>query len=87
MGIEIKNSNLHVVLLFLDGIGVGKKDPEINPFLLTPAKVNIPLLSFPVTLIAGVVVKVDKDEYILLLLPEINMPGLAVTVSKEQSIK
>jgi hypothetical protein len=25
--------NLHVVLLFLDGVGIGKKDAEINPFV------------------------------------------------------
>ena len=29
---EIKNSIKHVVLLFLDGIGIGKKDPDVNPF-------------------------------------------------------
>jgi 2,3-bisphosphoglycerate-independent phosphoglycerate mutase len=27
------NINLHVVLLFLDGVGIGKKDGEINPFV------------------------------------------------------
>lgn len=32
MGAESQNSNLHVVLLFLDGVGIGKKDPEVNPF-------------------------------------------------------
>ena len=32
MGIEIQNSNLHVVLLFFDGVGIGKKDADINPF-------------------------------------------------------
>jgi 2,3-bisphosphoglycerate-independent phosphoglycerate mutase len=32
LGIETQKSNLHVVLLFLDGVGIGKKDPEVNPF-------------------------------------------------------
>ncbi|MGD0037207.1 MAG: metalloenzyme [Bacteroidota bacterium] len=32
MSIETRNSNLHVVLLFLDGVGIGKKDADINPF-------------------------------------------------------
>ena len=32
MGIKTQNSNLHVVLLFLDGVGIGKKDADINPF-------------------------------------------------------
>ena len=32
MRIETQNSNLHVVLLFLDGVGIGKKDADINPF-------------------------------------------------------
>jgi hypothetical protein len=32
LGIETQNSNLHVVLLFLDGVGIGKKDADINPF-------------------------------------------------------
>jgi 2,3-bisphosphoglycerate-independent phosphoglycerate mutase len=32
LGIETQNTNLHVVLLFLDGVGIGKKDADINPF-------------------------------------------------------
>ena len=30
--IETQKSNFHVVLLFVDGIGIGKNNPEINPF-------------------------------------------------------
>jgi 2,3-bisphosphoglycerate-independent phosphoglycerate mutase len=33
LGIETNNSNLHVILLFLDGVGIGKKDANINPFV------------------------------------------------------
>jgi 2,3-bisphosphoglycerate-independent phosphoglycerate mutase len=29
--INNSNTNLHVVFLFLDGVGIGKKDPNINP--------------------------------------------------------
>ncbi|MGD1044376.1 MAG: metalloenzyme [Bacteroidota bacterium] len=32
MGSETQNTNLHVVLLFLDGVGIGKKDTDVNPF-------------------------------------------------------
>ncbi|RPI05151.1 MAG: hypothetical protein EHM64_07590 [Ignavibacteriae bacterium] len=32
MGSAPQNTNLHVVLLFLDGVGIGKNDGEINPF-------------------------------------------------------
>jgi len=32
LGAETQKSNLHVVLLFLDGVGIGKKDADINPF-------------------------------------------------------
>ena len=32
MGAETQKSNLHVILLFLDGVGIGKKDANINPF-------------------------------------------------------
>jgi len=32
LGIETQKSNLHVVLLFIDGVGIGKKDADINPF-------------------------------------------------------
>ena len=32
MRIEAQNSNLHIVLLFLDGVGIGKNDTDINPF-------------------------------------------------------
>jgi 2,3-bisphosphoglycerate-independent phosphoglycerate mutase len=32
LGIESKNAKLHVILLFLDGVGIGKKDVNINPF-------------------------------------------------------
>jgi len=30
--IETQNTNLHIVLLFLDGVGIGKKDADTNPF-------------------------------------------------------
>jgi 2,3-bisphosphoglycerate-independent phosphoglycerate mutase len=33
--------NFHVILLFLDGIGIGKRDPDINPF----ARARIPVLA------------------------------------------
>ena len=32
MTIETKNTNLHVALIFVDGVGIGKKDADINPF-------------------------------------------------------
>ena len=41
MGIETQNTNLHVVLLFLDGVGIGKKDADINPFFCA----RLPILS------------------------------------------
>lgn len=40
MSNEKINSDLRVVLLFLDGIGIGKKDPSTNPFF----QANIPVL-------------------------------------------
>jgi hypothetical protein len=30
--IETQNTNLHIVLLFLDGVGIGKSDADTNPF-------------------------------------------------------
>lgn len=33
MNAEDKNTALHVVLLFLDGVGIGKNDANINPFV------------------------------------------------------
>ena len=33
MNAEDINTELHVVLLFLDGVGIGKKDANINPFV------------------------------------------------------
>jgi 2,3-bisphosphoglycerate-independent phosphoglycerate mutase len=32
LGITTQNTHVHVVLLFLDGVGIGMKDPDINPF-------------------------------------------------------
>jgi hypothetical protein len=32
LGAVIQNSSLHVVLLFVDGVGIGKKNADINPF-------------------------------------------------------
>jgi 2,3-bisphosphoglycerate-independent phosphoglycerate mutase len=33
LNIDNHSTNLHVVLLFLDGVGIGKKDATINPFV------------------------------------------------------
>jgi hypothetical protein len=32
LGVEPQDTNVHVVLLFLDGVGIGEKDPDSNPF-------------------------------------------------------
>jgi 2,3-bisphosphoglycerate-independent phosphoglycerate mutase len=41
MNAEDANTALHVVLLFLDGVGIGKNDAEINPF----ARAHLPALT------------------------------------------
>jgi 2,3-bisphosphoglycerate-independent phosphoglycerate mutase len=41
MSVEVGNTELHVVLLFLDGVGIGKNDANINPFV----QANMPALT------------------------------------------
>ena len=40
---------MRILMIFIDGIGVGKKDPEINPFAALPSRIFTDFLNAPCT--------------------------------------